>query len=259
MRLKMIFVFMMTLVLANAAMAQSKSRLHKILASGELRVGTTGDWNPMTVRDPASNSYKGFDIDVVTELARDMGVKLKFVPTEWKTLINGIVADKYDISTSASITPQRIRTVAFTRSYYQVSTVPLTLKKNLAQFKDWEDINKPSVTVAVTLGTSQEQQVKKYFPNANIRSIEAPARDFHEVLAGRAQISVTSNLEASLLIQAHSQLAVVPVSAGITPADLAFIVPQTDQVWLNFLDHWIAIKQNRGFFENLKAKWMPTN
>ena len=260
MHLRKIFIFaILALLLTNSAMAQGQSRLHKILASGELRVGTTGDWNPMTIRDPASNSYKGFDIDVMNELAQDLGVKLNFVPTEWKTLINGIVADKYDISTSASITPQRIRTVGFTKSYYQVSTVPLTLKKNLGQFKDWADIDKPSVTVAVTLGTSQEQQVKTFFPNARIRSIEAPARDFQEVLAGRAQISVTSNLEASLLIQAHSQLAVVPVSEPRTPADLAFIVAQGDQVWLNYLNHWITIKQNRGFFEQLKAKWMPNN
>ena len=245
-------------LLANSAMAQSRSSLQKILESGELRVGTTGDWNPMTLRDPTTNSYKGFDIDVMNELAKDMAVKLKFVPTEWKTLINGIVADKYDISTSASITPQRIRTVGFTKSYYQVGTVPLTLKKNLGQFKDWDDINKPSVNIAVTLGTSQEQQVKKFFPNARIRSIEAPARDFHEVLAGRALISVTSNLEAALLIQSHPQLALVPVSAPISPADLAFIVAQGDQIWLNFLNHWITIKQNRGFFDRLKAKWMPT-
>ena len=101
------------------------------------------------------------------------------------------------------------------------------------------------------------QQVKKFFPNAKIRSIESPARDFQEVLAGRAQISVTSNLEASLLTQAHSQLAVVPVSQAITPADLAFIVAQDDQVWLNFLNHWITIKLNRGFFDDLKLKWMP--
>ncbi len=256
---KLALISVLVFFFMNPAFAQNKSRLHQILASGELRVGTTGDWNPMTVRDPATNRYKGFDIDVMTELATDMGVKLKFVPAEWKTLINGIIADKYDVSTSASVTPQRIRTVGFTKSYYQVSTVPLTLKKNLGQFNDWEDINKPSVTVAVTLGTSQEQQVKKFFPNARIRSIEAPARDFHEVLAGRAQISVTSSLEASLLIQAHSQLAVVPVSQPRTPADLAFIVPQDDQVWLNFLNHWITIKLNRGFFETLKAKWMPSN
>jgi len=259
MKLKKIVVFVLVaLLISTAASAQKKSRLNKILKSGVLRVGTTGDWNPMTVRDPASNSYKGFDIDVVTALAKDMGVKIKFVPTAWKTLINGIVADKYDISTSASITTQRIRTVGFTKSYYQVSTVPLTLKKNVARFQDWEDIDNPEVTVAVTLGTSQEQQVKKFFPNAKIRAIEAPARDYHEVLSGRALISVTSNLEASRLIQSHPQLAIVPVSKPKSPADLAFILAQDDTIWLNFLNHWITIKQNNGFFDAVKAKWMLT-
>jgi cyclohexadienyl dehydratase len=241
----------------NSTQAADKSRLHSILESGVLRVGTTGDWNPMTLRDPATNSYKGFDIDVMNELAGDMGVKIQFIPTEWKTLINGIIADKYDISTSASITVQRIRTVGFTHSYYQVSTVPLTLRSNLDRFKDWEDINKPDVVVAVTLGRSQEQQVRKFFTDARIRAIESPARDYHEVLSGRAAISVTSSLETSQLIQAHPQLAVVPVSEARSPADLAFIVAQNDLVWLNILNHWIDIKETHGLFENLADKWMP--
>jgi cyclohexadienyl dehydratase len=257
-QIKLFVIAFLAFFLTSTAYAQSESRLQRVLESGTLRVGTTGDWNPMTLRDPPTNSYKGFDIDVMTELAKDMGVKLRFVSTSWKTLVSGIIADKYDISTSASITPTRIRTVGFTKSYYQVSTVPLTLRTNLARFKDWEDINKPGVIVAVTLGTSQEQQVKQFFPNAKIRAIEAPARDFHEVLSRHAQISVTSNLEASLLIQSHPQLAVVPVSKPRSPADLAFIVPQTDLIWINFLNHWITIKQNRGFFDKIKSKWMPT-
>jgi cyclohexadienyl dehydratase len=138
-----------------------------------------------------------------------------------------------------------------------VATVPLTLKPNLAKFRDWEDIDKPRVVVAVTLGTSQEQQVKEFFPNAQIRTIEAPARDYHEVLSGRADVSVTSNLEASLLVKSHPQMVIVPVSKPRSPADLAFIVAQEDYIWLNFLNHWITIKENNGFFERLKKKWMP--
>ena len=45
--------------------ANAQSALNEILSSGVLKVGTTGDWNPMTVRDPATNSYKGFDIDIM--------------------------------------------------------------------------------------------------------------------------------------------------------------------------------------------------
>ena len=84
----------------------------------------------MTIIDPATNEYKGFDIDVANELAKDMGVKLEFVPTEWKTLVNGIVSDKYDISTSASLSAKRALSTGYTDSYFKIATVPLTLKKN---------------------------------------------------------------------------------------------------------------------------------
>ena len=111
--------------------AFSESRLISILKSGEIKVGTTGDWNPMTFKDPASNEYKGFEIDIVNELASDMGVKLVIVPTEWKTLVNGIVSNKYDISTSASLSVKRALSSGYTNSYFKLATVPLTLKNNL--------------------------------------------------------------------------------------------------------------------------------
>ena len=245
------------IVLCAAPATAQESTLTKVLESGKLRVGTTGDWNPMSMKDPASDSYTGFDIDAMTELAKDLGVEVEFVPTEWKTLVPGIVADKYDISTSASITAQRIRSVGFTDSYYTLGTVPLTRKQNLSRFTSWDSINQEGVTVAVTLGTSQEQQVKSLFPKATIRAIEAPARDFQEVLAGRADVSVTSNVEASRLVESHDILAIVPVDEPAAPADIAFLVGQGDQVWINYLNHWIRIKENEGFFDALTEKWMP--
>ena len=74
-------------LLAFAGFANAESRLQKIQESGKLRVGTTGDWNPMSMIDPSNNSYEGFDIDVVTQLAADMGVELELVPTDWKSIV----------------------------------------------------------------------------------------------------------------------------------------------------------------------------
>ncbi|WP_419903050.1 transporter substrate-binding domain-containing protein [Kiloniella sp.] len=240
------------LSIANAA---EPSRLNKILNAGELRVGTTGDWNPMTVKNTATGSYEGFDIDVVTELAKDMGVELKFVPTDWKTLINGVVADKYDMTTSASLNPKRMAVAGYTDSYYHVGTVPLTLSKHLPKFNSWEDINSSDVTVATTLGTVQEQQAKDYFPKASLISVEAPARDFQEVLSGRALVHITSNVEAATLVKKYEQMAIVPVQEPRSPTPLAMLVAQDDQVWINYLNHWIELKKTRGFFKQLAQKW----
>jgi len=32
-------------------------------------------------------------------------------------------------------------------------------------------------------------------------------------------------------------------------------LPQSDQVWINFVNHWIKIKEARGFFKTTAEKW----
>ncbi len=246
------------LLLACGPALAEDSHLARILDSGTLRVGTTGDWNPMSVRDTASGGYKGFDIDVTTELAKDMGVKVEYVPTDWKTLVNGVVADKYDLTSSASLSPKRAKVAGYSQSYFQVATVPLTRDDVAYRFEDWDDINKPDVTVAVTLGTVQETMAREFFPNATIKTIEAPARDFQEVLAKRADVHITSNVEAATLIEKYDQMRIVPVSEPRRPTPLAMLVPQGDQVWINYLNHWIELKKARGFFAATAAKWKLT-
>jgi cyclohexadienyl dehydratase len=254
------------LVLAAAAFVAlpglaeaAESRLKRILDSGVLRVGTTGDWNPMTMRDPASNSYKGYDIDMLTEMAADLGVRVEFVAADWKTLVQGIQADKYDITGSASLSPARAKVAGFSDPYFELATVPLTLKKNAGRFKDWADLDKPDVTVAATLGTVQEQQVKQFFPNAKHKIVEAPARDFQEVLAGRADAHITSNVEAATLVERYPEMMIVPVAAPRARTPIAMMLPQDDQIWINWVNHWIRLKRARGFFDELALKWRLRN
>lgn len=235
--------------------ASAQSILNDVLSSGVLKVGTTGDWNPMTVRDIATNAYKGFDIDVMTAMATDLGVTVEFVPTDWKTLVAGVTSGQYHITGSASISAARAKAAGFSDSYFSLVTVPLTLKENAARFTGWESLNAADVSVAATLGTTQESQVKQYFPNATHRIVEAPARDFQEVLAGRADASITSNVEANMLVAQYDQLMIVPVDAGRSPTPVAMLMPQADQVWINYVNTWIALKAEQGFFDELAVKW----
>jgi cyclohexadienyl dehydratase len=234
--------------------SNAESQLNKILSSGELRVGTTGDWDPMTMKDPATNKYKGFDIDVMSELAKDMGIKITFVPTEWKTIVSGITARRYDISTSVTKTPKRAEVAGFTSSYYKYGTVPLVLKKNLNKFPTWNSLNNKNVTIATTLGTSQEEKAKEFFPKSKLKSVESPARDFQEVLAGRADGNITSSTEANKLIITYPELAIVQ-DGEKNPAFLAMMVNKNDKVWNDYVNEWIKNKKASGFFNNLLAKY----
>ena len=242
------------LSLGMALSAQAQSALNEILDTGVLKVGTTGDWNPMTVRDPATNAYKGFDIDVMTELAKDLGVEVEFVPTDWKTLVNGVVAAKYHMTGSASISPPRMKVAGFSESYLAVEIFPFTMPELADKFDGYESINQPGVKVATTLGTTFEALVREWFPNADIKVVEAPARGFQEVLAGRADVFITSNIEGATLAAKHGVVR-VPGTGPRAPSPIAMLLPQGDQVWINYVNNWVKLKKAKGFFEANKAKW----
>ena len=188
------------------------------------------------------------------QLAKDLGVEVEFVPTEWKTIVAGITANRYDISTSVTKTPKRAEVAGFTSTYYKYGTVPLVLKKNLKKFSTWDSLNNKNVTIATTLGTSQEEKAKEFFPKSKLKSIEAPARDFQEVLAGRADGNITSSTEANKLVIKYPQLTIVP-DGEKNPAFLAMMVPKNDKVWKNYVDAWIENKKKSGFFTKLLAKY----
>ncbi len=244
-------------VLAMPAAAQTKSHLQAVLERGTLRVGTTGDFNPMSVKDTATNSYKGFDIEAMEQLAKDMGVKVEFVPTEWATLIAGLTSDRYDIfAGGSSLTMARAKTVAFTVPYIEAGTVPLVLKTNAAKVKTWADLNKKGTTVAVLLGTVFEEQAKAMFPLSSVKSIEKPANGYQEVLAGRAMATITSNIEAATLMVTYPTLTTVGGAEPRNKRPFAYPVAQNDPTWTTFLNNWVALKTSEGYFKTLEAKWL---
>jgi cyclohexadienyl dehydratase len=243
--------------LAVPVAAQQKSHLQQVLERGTLRVGTTGDFMPMSTRDPATNSFKGFDIDAATQLAKDLGVRLELVPTDWPTLIAGVTANRYDIFMGgSSLNVARAKTAGFTVPYIEASTVPVVRKSDVAKFKDWGDINKSGVAVAVVLGTVFEEQAKALTPNATIKSVQPPATGYAEVLANRADVAITSNIDAAMLVQRHKDLATWPGATGKFRRPFAYVVAQDDIVWINFLNNWIALKKSEGFFQALEKKWL---
>jgi cyclohexadienyl dehydratase len=52
---------------------------------------------------------------------------------------------------------------------------------------------------------------------------------------------------------------VVPVSAPKARTPIAMLLPQGDQVWINYVNTWIKLKTERGFFASLGKKWQLSN
>jgi cyclohexadienyl dehydratase len=246
------FLITFFLVLPNLA---SASTLDEIMKSGTLKVGTTGDFPGWSFMNPETSEYEGYDIDVAMKLAEDMGVEVEFVATDWKNLVSGVVANKYHMTSSASITAKRAITAGYSNSYYGTGTVAMVLSKNKDKISSWDQINNSDYSVAVTLGTVFENEATKSFPDAKLIAVEAPAREYQEVLSGRADVSLTSKVDAMKLVQLYPELSIVNLDEPKNAKLFAILLPRGDQEWINFVNHWIADQKNKGFFNQTAAKF----
>lgn len=236
-----------------AGSPSQQARLDEILERGVLRVGTTGDFF-MSFIDSETGERMGYDVDVVTRFAADMGVELEFVTTDWANLVTGLAADRYDMTTGASYNLGRARSAAYTLPISSVGTVALVNRADAGRFASWEAINSPEVTVAVRLGTVFEDQVGTIVPDAEIVRVQAPANEYQEILSGRADVAVTSLFDAKNLTTRFEELVIADVPLEARNA-IGLLVRRGDQSFLNYVNTWITQMEYAGFFADLRAKW----
>ena len=61
-----------------------------------LRVGTEGVYTPFSYHD-AKDQLTGFDIDVMNEIGRRLGVKIEYVETPWDSMFAALQAKRFDV------------------------------------------------------------------------------------------------------------------------------------------------------------------
>ena len=85
-----------------------------LLTAGTLTVGSDTTYPPQEYIDTATHQAAGFDIDLIKAVAARMGLQAKIVTTSFDTIINSLVARRFDVVMSAvSVTPDREKKVDF--------------------------------------------------------------------------------------------------------------------------------------------------
>jgi ABC-type amino acid transport substrate-binding protein len=101
--------------------------LEAIKAKGELILGLDDSFPPMGFRDE-NNNIVGFDIDLATEVASRMGVKLTLQPINWDSKELELSAGRIDcIWNGMTITDERVANMFFAKAYIanrQIVIVP---------------------------------------------------------------------------------------------------------------------------------------
>ncbi|WP_316570784.1 amino acid ABC transporter substrate-binding protein [Neobacillus sp. YIM B06451] len=92
-----------------------------------LVIGIDDKFAPMGFRDE-NNELVGFDIDYAKAAAKEMGMKVKFQPIDWKTKESELSSGRIDLIWNGyTITDERKKKVLFTKPYLENAQVVVTL------------------------------------------------------------------------------------------------------------------------------------
>jgi polar amino acid transport system substrate-binding protein len=92
--------------------------LDKVIKAGVLTVSTDPNYAPQSIKNK-DGSFSGFDIDVATEVAKRLGVTVKFVTPDWDIITAGSWSSRWDVSVgSMTITADRQKVLDFSPAYY---------------------------------------------------------------------------------------------------------------------------------------------
>ncbi|MGW8194100.1 MAG: transporter substrate-binding domain-containing protein [Desulforhopalus sp.] len=261
-RLFTILLFMMSLAgyCHGASLQQdltAESTIEKIKKRGVIKVGMD-IFQPWAMKDK-NGKLIGFEIDVATRLAADMGVKVEFIPTAWSGIIPALLTGKFDVIIGGmSITPKRALQVNFSNPY-DYSGMSIVAHKELAEgFDSLEDFNKPDVQIAVKLGTTAAAAAKKFFPKAQLRMFDNEPQAYQELRNGKVHAVVGNAPRPAFEAVDYSDSLFLPLDENFTKEPIGFAMRKGDPDTLSFFNSWITVVSLEGWLKERHDYWFGT-
>jgi polar amino acid transport system substrate-binding protein len=230
--------------------------IQRILASGELRVATSGDFPPMTMRD-REGQLMGFEVDLVQALAGTMNLKVSFVQTPFAELIPSVESGKVDMALAGmTITPERNARVAFAGPYLISGNTLLTSKRELAEAQDPAQLDDAKLSFAAVESSTSARFVKAHMPQAKLVTVPDNESGVKAVLAGEVDGMVADLQVLSVARWRHPDTELYLRYAPFTTEPLGIALPSDAPLYLNLVTNYLNTLEETGELAQLKAKWL---
>lgn len=252
--MKKIFLIMLMILGLICGTAYGKDiSLEEVKEKGYFIVGLDATFAPMGFRDE-NGELVGFDIDLAKEVAKRMGVEVKFKPCEWDGIIFDLRSKKIDmVWNGMSITEQRKKQVAFSETYLIDGQIIFTRKgTEPAKIKDLA-----GKTVGVQLGSSGALAVEKNSISSQIKEIKKYSTNVEALLdleAGRTDAVVMDSVSGKYYNSKKDTLNSSEESLSDEHYAVAF--RKNDKALIEEIDKQLINMKNDGTFKKISEKWL---
>jgi polar amino acid transport system substrate-binding protein len=254
---RFLLCFLLTgLITTGLVLAAESPVIDRILSTGVLRVGMSGNQAPMNTRNN-DDQLMGLEVDLANMLAAAMEVKVKFVVKPFPELLPALKAGEVDIVMSGvTITASRSADVSFVGPYMLSGKSILTKSDLLAAADEAGDINEEHLTVTALKDSTSETFVKQYLPKVTLVTSDDYDKAVKMVIDGQADVLVADMPICVVSVLKYPEADLVTLTRPLTVEPFGIAIPATDPQFLNLLDNLLSTLDEMEVLEDLKRKWL---
>lgn len=231
-------------------------KLEEIMDQGVLKVGTTGDYQPMSYLDPDTGEYVGFDNELTKDLAGEMGVEIQYVETSWPTLMEDTLAGKFDLAICGiTVNDARKERALMSDGYIVNGKTILCRAEDADKYTSLEAINRPEVRVMVNPGGLNEQFARENLPDVTLIIHDVNQEIPGLVASGEADIMITEIMEAGYYVGQDSRLAAPLVQEPFTHGEIGVLMPKGSEDLLNYVNEFLRKEKESGRIDELADEY----
>jgi len=213
----------------------SAGTLDEISKRGVLRVACQTQGAPFSFVG-RNGERTGSSIELCEMIAKEMGVKIKFLNYDWDGLIPALLSKKADML-AADMTPtlKRAMKIAFPDPYMYTGSVVFVKKDS--PIKTLKDVQKPGTKLAVLLGSTGENDAKNAFPKAKLKTYKGGGPMLiNAVVAGHTDAGVNDGSAVRGQAASYPPGTLRILDGQLSKSPLAFAVRYDSPDLLRWLD-----------------------
>jgi polar amino acid transport system substrate-binding protein len=229
--------------------------LDRIRKTGELRVGMTGDYPPLSILDKRDQTI-GLEPDLARALASTLGVELEVVRKPFGELIAAVENGDVDMAMSGiTMTPERNMRVAFAGPYFISGKAVLTRSELLARADGPSALDESSIKLVVLAGTTSEDYVKTTAPNAKLITTATYEEAVAMVVGGSADAMVADYPICVVSLLRNPGAGLLTVLSPFTFEPIGMALPADDTLFVNLVQNYLTSLEGTGLLGQLRDKW----
>ena len=228
--------------------------LDHIVATGTVRVCSTGDYRPFTYLDP--RGWSGLDIEMAQDLAKNLGVKLALVQTTWATMVSDLGVKCDTAMGGISITLDRAKHARYSSPYLRDGKAAAVRCADRSKYQTLADIDRPGVRIVVNPGGTNAEYDAANIHQATVVKYPDNNTIFGQVSSNTADVMITDASEIRCQSMQNPQLCGVGLDHPFTFEQKAYLIPEGSPALQQWTDQWLTITQNDGTYAHVSQKWL---